>query len=140
VPRSTPAGEVMELKRLVNILGAVLTATLLSAGVAAAASLAFSTGQLSAGHTAVAGCTSSSLTATRNVDNSGNVTQVNVLSVPQACAGETLAVTLENSSHLSLGSASTVVGACTGGCTVTLTGFGTVSASNLTAYALSLVQ
>lgn len=126
------------MKRSVKILGAVLTGTLLSAGVAAAASLGLSTGLLSAGHVAVAGCTSSALTATRNVDNTGNVTQVNVLSVPQACAGQTLAVTLENSSHTSLGSASTTVGACTGGCTVTLTGFGTVAASNLAAYALSL--
>jgi hypothetical protein len=128
------------VKRLVKIFGAVLTATLLSAGVAAAASLAISSGQLASGTAGVTGCTSSSLTVTRNVDNTGNVTQVNVLSVPQACAGETLAVTLENSLHASLGSASTTVGACTGGCTVSLTGFGTVSAANLTAYALSLVQ
>lgn len=126
------------MKRLVKILGAVLTATMLSAGVAAAASLALSTGLLSAGHVAVAGCTSSSLTATRNVNNSGNVTQVNVLNVPQACAGQTLAVTLENSTPSSLGSASTTVGACAGGCTVSLTGFGTVAATSLTAYALSL--
>jgi hypothetical protein len=126
------------VKRLVKIVGALLTATLLSAGVAAAASLVFSTGQLSAGNAAVAGCTSSSLTATRNVNNSGNVTQVNVLNVPQACAGQTLAVTLENNTPASLGSASTTVGACTGGCTVTLTGFGTVAATSLTAYALSL--
>jgi hypothetical protein len=128
------------VKRLFNTFGAVLTAALLSAGVAAAASFAFSTGQLSAGNATVNGCTSSSLTATRNVDNSGNVTQVNVLGVPQACAGETLAVTLENSSHTSLGSASTAVGTCTGGCTVTLTGFGSVSAASVTAYALALVQ
>jgi hypothetical protein len=74
------------------------------------------------------------------VDNTGTVTQVSVLNVPQACAGETLAVTLENSSHTSLGNASTTVGACTGGCTVTLTGFGSVSAASLTAYAFSLVQ
>jgi hypothetical protein len=126
------------VKRLIKILGAVLTATLLSAGVAAAASLAFSTGLLSAGNAAVAGCTSSALTATRNVNNTNNVTQVNVLNVPQACAGQTLAVTLENSSHTSLGAASTTVGTCTGGCTVTVSGFGTVAAASLTAYALSL--
>lgn len=128
------------MKRLINILGAVLTAALLSAGVAAAASLTFSTGLLSAGHVAVAGCTSSALTATRNVNNSGNVTQVNVLNVPQACAGQTLAATLENVSHTSLGSAATTVGACTGGCTVSLSGFGTVAATSLTAYALSLTE
>ena len=88
----------------------------------------------------VSGCTSSALTATRNVDNSGNVTQLNVTNVPQACAGELLAATLQNSSHTSLGSASVTVGACTGGCTVTLTGFGTVSAPNVTSYSLSLTQ
>ena len=128
------------MKRLTNIFGIATTVSLVTVGVAAAASLGIATGQLGAGSAIVSGCTSSSLTATRNVDNNGNVTQVNVLSVPQACAGETLAVTLENSSHTSLGAASTAVGACTGGCTVTLTGFGTVSAANVTSYALALVQ
>ena len=128
------------MKRLIKILGAVLTATLLSAGVAAAASLTFSTGLLSAGNAAVAGCTSSALTATRNVNNSGNVTQVNVLNVPQACAGEVLSVTLEGAAGTALGSAVAIVGSCTGGCTAPVTGFGTVSAANLTGYAFSLVQ
>jgi len=128
------------VKRLSNIFGIALTAALMSVGVASAASLGLATGQLAAGSATVSGCTSSSLTATRNVDNNGNVTQVNVTSVPQVCAGETLAVTLENSSHTSLGAASTTVGACTGGCTVTVTGLGTVSATNVTAYALSLTQ
>jgi hypothetical protein len=128
------------VKRLTNIFGIAATAALLTVGVAAAATLNFSTGKLGAGSATVTGCTSSSLTATRNVDNSGNVTQVKVTSVPQACAGETLAVTLENSSHTSLGNASTTVGTCTGGCTVTVSGFGTVSAANVTAYALSLTQ
>jgi len=126
--------------RLINISCIVVTATLLSVGVAAAASLNLTTGNLAAGSAAVVGCTSSSLTATRNVDNSGNVTQVNVTSVPQACAGEILAVTLENGSSTSLGAASAIVGTCTGGCTVSVTGFGTVSAANVTAYALSLTQ
>jgi hypothetical protein len=128
------------MKRLITIFGIVATATFLSVGVAAAASLGLTTGKLGAGSAVVSGCTPSALTSTRNVDNSGNVAQLNVLSVPQACAGETLAATLENSSHTSLGAASAVVGACTGGCTVTLTGFGTVSAANVTAYALSLRQ
>jgi hypothetical protein len=127
-------------QRLGYIFGLALTGMFLSVGVAAAASLGLASGSLGAGSASVSGCTSSSLTATRNVNNSGNVTQVNVLSVPQACAGETLAVTLENSSHVSLGNSSAVVGACTGGCTVTVTGFGTVSAANLTAYALSLTE
>jgi hypothetical protein len=128
------------VKRLTRILGIATATTFLTVGVASAASLGFGSGKLAAGSAAVAGCTSSALTATRNVNNSGNVTQVNVLTVPQACAGETLAVTLENSSKVSLGAASTTVGTCTGGCTVTLTGFGTVAASSLTAYALSLTQ
>jgi len=128
------------VKRLTRIFGTTLTAALLSVGVASAASLGFSTGKLGAGSASVTGCTSSSLVATRNVNNSGNVTQVNVTSVPQACAGQTLAVTLENSSHTSLGAASTVVGTCTGGCAVPVTGFGTVSATSVTAYALSLTS
>jgi hypothetical protein len=128
------------VKRATNIFGIVLTAALLSTGVAAAASLGLTSGKLGAGSAIVSGCTASSLTATRNVDNNGNVTQVNVLSVPQACAGETLAVTLENGLHASLGASSATVGACTGGCTVTVTGFGTVSATNLTFYALSLTE
>jgi hypothetical protein len=127
-------------QRLGHIIGLALTGMFLSVGVAAAASLGLTSSNLGAGSATVSGCTSSSLTATRNVNNSGNVTQVNVLGVPQACAGETLAVTLENSSHVSLGNSSAVVGACTGGCTVTVTGFGTVSAANLTAYALSLTE
>ena len=128
------------MKRLTNIFGIVATAALLSVGVASAASRGLTTAQLGAGSATVSGCTSSALTATRNVDNTGNVTQVNVTSVPQACAGETLAVTLENSSHTSLGAATTVVGTCSGGCTVTVTGFGSVSAANVTYYALSLTQ
>ncbi len=128
------------MKRLTRTLGIVATTMLLTVGVAAAASLGLTTGKLGAGSAAVSGCTASALTSTRNVNNSGNVTQLNVTSVPQACAGETLAATLENSSHTSLGAASAVVGTCTGGCTVTLTGFGTVSAANVTSYALSLTQ
>lgn len=128
------------MKWLSNIFGLALVGLFLFVGVAAAASLGLTSGQLGAGSAAVSGCTASSLTATRNVNSSGNVTQVNVLSVPQACASETLAVTLENSSHVSLGAASTTVGTCTGGCTVTVTGFGTVSAASVTAYALSLTQ
>lgn len=128
------------MKRLTNIFGLGLIAALLSVGVASAASLGLTSGKLTAGSATVNGCTSSSLTATRNVDNNGDVTQVNVLSVPQACAGEVLAVTLENSSHTSIGTASAIVGTCTGGCTATVTGFGTVSAANVTAYALSLTE
>ena len=128
------------MKRLLNMVGAGVAVALLSVGVAAAASLSVTTGQLSAAHVPVTGCTGSALTATRNVDNTGSVTQLNVTGVPQACAGEVLAATLQNSSHTSLGSATATVGTCTGGCTVTLTGFGTVSAANVTSYSLSLTQ
>lgn len=128
------------MKRLTNIFGLGLIAALLSVGVASASSLSLTSGKLTAGSATVNGCTSSSLTATRNVDNNGDVTQINVLSVPQACAGEVLAVTLENSSHTSIGNASAIVGTCTGGCTATVTGFGTVSAATVTAYALSLTE
>jgi hypothetical protein len=128
------------VKHFRHIFGLVVSGMFLFVGVAAAASLGLTTGNLAAGSATVSGCTASSLSATRNVGNTGNVTQINVLSVPQACASETLAVTLENSSHTSLGTASTTVGACTGGCTVTVAGFGTVSAANVTAYAFSLTQ
>ena len=128
------------MKRLTRILGIALTAAILSVGVASAASLGLTSGKLGAGNATVSGCTSSSLTATRNVNNNGNVTQVNVTGVPQACAGQTLAVTLENSSQTSLGASNSIVGACTGGCTVYVTGFGTVSAANVAAYAFSLTQ
>lgn len=128
------------MKRLTRICGIALTAALVSVGVASAASLGLGSGKLGAGNAAVSGCTASSLTATRNVDNGGNVTQLNVLGVPQSCAGEVLAATLENGSNASLGSATVIVGTCTGGCTVSLTGFGTVAAANVTAYALSLTE
>lgn len=126
------------MKRVSDIFGLALVGIVFSIGVAAAASLGLGTGKVSAGSVIVSKCTASSLTATRNVNNSGNVTQVNVLSVPQACANETLAVTLRNSSNVSIGTSSASVGACTGGCTVTVTGFGTVSALTLAAYAFSL--
>src|ERR1700758_4649633 len=119
------------MKRLTRTFGTVVATMLLTVGVASAASLGLTASKLGAGSAVVSGCTPSSLTATRNVNNSSNVTQVNVLNVPQAGPGEPLAVPHENASHTSLGAASAVVGTCTGGCTVTLTGFGTVSAANL---------
>lgn len=127
------------MKRLNRIVGVLATAALLTVGIASAASLGIGTGQLSAGNAAVTGCTSSPLTATRKVNNSGDVTEVDVLSVPQACANQKLAVTLvENSGSAS---ASTTVGACgSSSCTVAVTGFGTVLASNVNGYAFSLTQ
>jgi hypothetical protein len=127
------------VQRLANILGTALIAALLCSGVAAAASLGITTGKLSAGNTAVRGCTSSALTATRSVDNSGNVTQVTVLNVPQTCSGQILSITLQGAGGTSLGSSSTTIGPCTGGCSVPFTSFGgTVAASNLLGYAFSV--
>lgn len=128
------------MKRVSTIFRAAFLVVVLSVGIGAAASLGLATGKLSAGSATVGHCSASSLTATRNVNNSGNVTQVNVLGVPQACASETLAVTLENSSSVSVGTASTTVGTCTGGCTVVVTGFGTVSAATVAGYSFSLTQ
>ncbi len=126
------------MKRLSNIFGIVLTAALLSAGVAAAASLGLTSGQLSAGSASVTACTSSPLLAIRNVDNGGTVTQVNVLSVPQACAGETLSVTLVALGGGGMATSSAPVGTCSGGCTVTITGFGATPAASVRSYAFSL--
>jgi hypothetical protein len=114
---------------------------LLSVGAAAAATLVFTTKTLGTGRATVTGCTSSPLQATRNVDDSGNVTQVTVLDVPQSCSGETLAVTLARPSGNKLTSVSTTVGACTGGCSISFTSFSTtVSAANIGAYSFSLTQ
>jgi hypothetical protein len=128
------------MKRLNKLIGTLSAAALLTVGIASAASLGVTSGNLSAGTAAVTGCSSSPLTATRSVANSGFVTGVSVTNVPQACSGEKLAVTLEDTAHASLGTASATVGTCSGGCSVTLTGFGTVSATSLISYAFSLTQ
>jgi hypothetical protein len=127
------------VKRISTILGTSLAIWAGFAAVAAAATLGLASTTLGAGNAAVTPCGVTSLTATRNVDNSGNVTQVVVSGIPQSCSGQTLAVTLRNQTGGSLGSASTVVGTCTGGCSATLTGFGgTVAATSLYGYAFGL--
>jgi len=60
------------VKWLSNIFGLALVGLFLFVGVAAAASLGLTSGQLGAGSAAVSGCTASSLTATRNVNSSGS--------------------------------------------------------------------
>ncbi len=66
------------MKFLANILGLVLAEAATFVACGAAASLALSTQSL-AGSAAVTACGGlTPLTATRNVDNAGNVTQVNV--------------------------------------------------------------
>lgn len=127
------------MKRLSKILGTTLAIWAALATVAAAASLALTSGVLSAGRVAVSSCGVSSLSATRSVDNAGTVTRVDVSGIPESCSGQTLSVTLEGQSGGSLGGASTTIGACTGGCSATFTSFGgTVSAPSLSGYAFAV--
>jgi hypothetical protein len=127
------------MQHVVNIVGTLFVAALLSVGVAAAATLQIGTRQLAAGKTPVASCTTSALTATRDVDASGNVTQVTVTNVPQACSGQILSLALRGAGGASLGSASATIGSCTGGCSVPFTSFGTtVAAQSLLGYSFSV--
>ena len=107
------------------------------AACAAAATLALGHSSLSAGSHSVTACTSS-LAATRNVNNAGTVTQVNVAGIPVACSGETLSVTLVGSGNAPLGSSSAAVGSCSATCSATITGFGTISATTVIAYSYGL--
>lgn len=127
------------MKLLTKTLGFGIAIALASAGLAAAASLTLGSQSLSSGGAAVTACGSlASLSATRTVDNSGNVTQVDVGSLPAACTGETLSVTLVGSGGAALGSASGVVPA--GGGTMSFTSFGgSVSAASLLSYSFSVV-
>ena len=122
------------MKALTRTLGFALTATATFVAFAAAATLALGSTSLSAGSAQVTSCGVSSLTSTRDVDNAGNVTQVNVSGIPAACAGETLAVTLVGAGNAALASVTTTIS----GTTAALTGFGTVSASSLQGYAYAV--
>lgn len=125
------------MKLIAKALGIGLAIAAASTACAAAASLALGSQSLSAGSAAVTSCGVSSLSATRNVDNSGNVTQVVVPAVPAACAGETLSVTLVDGSSAALGNASAAVPA--GGGSMTFSSFGgTVSAANLAGYSFAV--
>jgi uncharacterized Zn-binding protein involved in type VI secretion len=118
-------------KTLRNSLGFLLATSVLFAAFAAAATLALGSTSLSAGNATVTACGAPALAATRDVDNSGNVTQVTVSGIPAACAGETLSVTLVGSGGSALASLSSTVS----GTTASFTSFGsTISASNLTGY------
>jgi hypothetical protein len=125
------------MKHLTKALAFGLTVAATFAVCAAAATLTVGPSTLSAGNAAVTACTSS-LSATRNVDNSGNVTQVNVAGIPTTCSGETLSVTLVGSGNAALGSGSGTVGSCGTTCSATITGFGTVSATNVVGYSFGL--
>jgi uncharacterized Zn-binding protein involved in type VI secretion len=115
------------MKTLSTALGLVLA---LAASIAAAATLGLGSTSLAAGSASVTSCGVSSLVATRDVDNAGNVTQVSVGGIPAACAGETLSVALVGTSA----SASTTIS----GTSATFTGFGPVPASSVTGFAFAV--
>jgi hypothetical protein len=126
------------MKLLAKALGTATAAAATLAACGAAATLTLGSRALSAGNASVSSCGVSSLTATRTVNNAGSVTQLSVPSVPSACAGATLSVTLVGSGGASLGSASGTVPA--GGGTMTFSSFGaTVSAANTLSYSFALV-
>ena len=126
------------MKLLAKTLGTAVALAATFAACGAAATLALGSNPLSAGNATVSSCGVSSLAATRTVDNSGNVTQVSIPSVPGACAGATLYVTLVGSSGTSLGSANAAVPA--GGGTMNFSSFGaTVAASSLLSYSYAVV-
>ncbi len=127
-------------KTLVLCLAAALT----FAGSAAAATLVIGSKSLSAGNAAVSTCGVLSLTPTRTVDNAGKVTRVDIASIPLACSGETVSVTLVGASNASLGSGTGVVGSCATTCSVSIpasvTNFGTsVSAASVLAFSFAVV-
>jgi hypothetical protein len=122
---------------LTKILGLALVLAAASAACGAAASLSLGSNKLAAGNAAVTSCGVSSLSAIRTVDNSGDVTQVVVSSLPAACAGETLNLTLADGSGASLAAKSATVPA--GGGSMTFSSFGTVSAASLASYKYAVV-
>jgi hypothetical protein len=125
------------MKRLANMLGFALAVAAMFAACGAAASLALGSKTLSAGTASVSSCGVSALSSIRTVDNSGNITSVVVSGVPAACAGETLSLTLADSTGGSLGSASGVIPA--GGGSMSFTSFGSVSATSLKSYRYAVV-
>jgi hypothetical protein len=124
------------MRKLTKTLAVAIATAATFAGAGAAATLVVGSQSLAAGSAAVAPCTGlSSLTATRNVNNAGNVTRVNVGGIPSACSGETFSVTLVGTAKASLGTGAVTLGGCAATCTATVTSFGaTVSAANVTGY------
>jgi hypothetical protein len=127
------------MKALTKTLGFGIALMATFAGFAAAATLAIGSSSLSAGNGSVSSCGVTSLSATRNVDNSGNVTQVDVAGIPAACAGETLSVTLTGTSNAGLGTGTATIGNCGATCSASVSSFGgSVSASNVLGYAFAV--
>jgi hypothetical protein len=125
------------MKRLANVLGFALAIAAMFAACGAAATLALGSKSLAAGNASVTSCGVSTLSSIRSVDNSGNITSVVVSGVPAACAGETLSLTLADSTGGSLGSASAAIPA--GGGAMTFSSFGSVSATSLKSYRYAVV-
>ncbi len=126
------------MKVITKILGTTLILWAVLATVAAATSLAISSTVLSAGNAAVTSCGVASASATRTVDNNGTITGITVANIPTACSGKTLLVTLKGQTGTALASTSNTVSSCAATCTVTLSGYGTVSAANLYGYAFAV--
>jgi uncharacterized Zn-binding protein involved in type VI secretion len=122
------------MKALSKTLGFLLAMSATFAAFAAAATLALGSTSLSAGNASVTACGTPALTATRDVDNAGNVTQVTVSGIPAACSGETLSLTLIGSNGAALATATATISATS----AAFTGLGTVSASSLTGYAFAV--
>lgn len=122
------------MKALSRTFGFALTALALFVACGAAATLALGSTSLSAGSQSVTSCGASALTATRDVDNAGNVTQVNVSGIPATCAGETLSVTLVGSANAGLSTLTATIA----GTSASLTVAATVSAANLNGYAFAI--
>lgn len=113
-------------------------------GSAAAATLTLTSKNLSAGKATVSSCGISTLAATRIVDNAGVVDSVSIASIPLACSGETLSVTLVGASNVALGTGTAVIGGCTTTCSVSIpasvTNFGTaVSAAGILKFSFAVV-
>jgi len=126
------------MKLAAHILGLALALSATVAACGAAATLALGSNKLSAGNAAVSSCGVSSLSATRKASNAGTVTEVDVPSIPSACAGATLSLTLVGPGGAALGNANATVPA--GGGTLVFTSFGaTVLATNLLSYSFAVV-
>ena len=124
---------------LAKLLGTGLAAAATFTACAAAATLALGSAPLSAGNASVTSCGVSSLSATRNVDNAGNVTRVDVGGIPSACSGETLSVTLVGAANAALGTGSATIGSCGTACSASITSFGgTVSAAGVNGYSFGV--
>jgi uncharacterized Zn-binding protein involved in type VI secretion len=127
------------MKLLSKTLGLGLAVALTFTACAAAATLALGSSTLSAGNAGVTSCGASSLTATRTVNNAGNVTQVNVAGIPAACSGETLSVTLVGAANAALANGSATVGSCAATCSASIASLSaTVSAAGVTGYSFGL--